>query len=75
MSFRLPAGVLKPVVRSLDPAQRSPALAGVVDAAWPLLLHTMSADPQQLTQEAVLQAAQVGGRAWGLGLGVLMQYP
>jgi hypothetical protein len=30
----------------------------VVESAWPLLLHTMAADAQQLTRDAVLQACK-----------------
>lgn len=54
----LPAATLQPVVASLDPQSCSPALAAVVEATWPLLLHTMAADAQQLTPAAVLQACK-----------------
>jgi hypothetical protein len=46
------------VVASLDAQTCSPGLAAVVDSAWPLLLHTMSADAQQLTRSTVLQACK-----------------
>jgi hypothetical protein len=52
------------VIATLDKQSCSPGLAAVVDSAWPLLLHTMSADaadadaadPQKLTRATVLQA-------------------
>uniref|UniRef100_A0A383WAI2 DNA mismatch repair protein MutS-like N-terminal domain-containing protein n=1 Tax=Tetradesmus obliquus TaxID=3088 RepID=A0A383WAI2_TETOB len=56
--FQALAAALQPVVSSLDPATCPPALAAIVKAMWPLLLHTMPADPQQLTHSAVLAACQ-----------------
>jgi len=43
---------LEPVITALSP-ERSSSLAAVVDAAWPLLLHTTGTPPGSLTQEEV----------------------
>ena len=46
------------MVSSLDPATCPPALAAIVKDLWPLLLHTMPAEPQQLSHSAVLAACR-----------------
>jgi hypothetical protein len=46
------------VVDTLDPRTCPAALAAIVESTWPLLLHTMSADAQQLTHAAVLTACR-----------------
>ncbi|WIA17178.1 hypothetical protein OEZ85_014061 [Tetradesmus obliquus] len=56
--FQALAATLQPVVSSLDPATCPPALAAIVKDLWPLLLHTMPAEPQQLSHSAVLAACR-----------------
>jgi len=51
------AGVLAPIIQSLQPS-RAPEVGAIVADVWPLLCHSMALDPASLTEQQVLEAAQ-----------------